>query len=167
MTYIFCLDNNRQFCDDLRKRFSDQAKYSFFSLSSPEDILRESAGIRKRRTSKVVLISINGSNLQLPEVESFTRDLKKADPYTGLIIVHTAERTEEIKKSIVFNIDAYIQKNGNAIPRVHNAVRKLISEHILRLARKRLRTALFATVAFLIFTGIFFLLASLLSPGNY
>jgi hypothetical protein len=166
-TYILCLDNNRQFCDDLGKRFSDPAKYTFFSSSSPVDILRESAGISKRRNSKIVLISINGSNLQLSEVESITRDVKYADPFTGLILVHTAERAEEIKKSIVFNIDVYIQRNGNTIPRIHNSVCKLISEHMLRLARKRLRIALFTTVAFLIFTGVFFLLTCLLSPKSY
>ena len=166
MTYIFCLGSNRHFCEELKKRFSDPENYTFFSSSNAADLLRESKTVSRRSNCKVAIIETNEPGEQQSEIEDFTRDLKRAGQYTGLILIHSPERSGEIKKSIVFNIDAYIQRNGSTIPRLHNAVRKMISEHMLRQAGRRFKIALYTLSAFLILSGIMALLKYLFSPAG-
>jgi len=166
MTYIFYLDNDRHFCEELRKSFSDPEKYRFFSSSSAADILRESNTVSRRTHCKVAIIQINEPGEQSSEMENFTRGLERSGKFTGLILVHPSERSEEIKKSIELSIDAYIQRNGSTIPRVHNAVHRLISDHMLQKAGKSLNIALCTVAAFLILSGIIVVLKYLFSPDS-
>ncbi len=41
-------------------------------------------------------------------------EIKKIDHRTGLILIGPPDKMEEIKKTVKFNIDAYIPKNANS-----------------------------------------------------
>ncbi len=163
-TFIFCLDEHRSFSEDIRKRFSDPAKYKIFSSVSHIEFLRNFNNEKEHRNCKVAILTIYDGKEQHLLIENLTKEIKKTDPATGLILVYPAEKSEAIKKAIVFNIDAYIPKNDNSILRLHNAVKKLISEHNLVIYRKRRNFSVYVLLAFLFLAGIVILLAYLKLP---
>ncbi|MGA1978203.1 MAG: hypothetical protein ABSG89_10165, partial [Bacteroidales bacterium] len=67
-------------------------------------------------------------------------------------------------KIIKFNIDSYIIRNTNMILRLHNAVKKIISEHSIVLYKKRRNFALYVLSGFLFLSLAAFLVACLLFP---
>ena len=66
-------------------------------------------------------------------IDRMTVEIKKIDNKTGLILVGPPDKMEDIKKEVKYNIDAFIPKNANSILRIHNTVKKLISEHVGRI----------------------------------
>lgn len=163
-TYLFCLDEHRTFYDEIKKRFSDETKYKVFPSSTVADFLKIFNEEKEHRFCKIAVLTIYDGKDQDSKVDDLTRDLKKIDPAAGLVIVFPAEKTEEIKKRVKFNIDAYIPKNDNSILRLHNAVKKLISEHNLRIYRRRWNISLYVLLAFLILSGMFLLIAYFRMP---
>jgi hypothetical protein len=74
---------------------------------------------------------------------------------------------EDFKKVVMFNIDAYIPRNANTVLRVHNAVKKLISEHSIAIYRKRRNFSLYVLLAFLVLSAIGILVAFIKLPKYF
>ena len=102
---------------------------------------------KEHRNCKVVILKINESKEQSLLIENLSMEMKKIDPSAGIILVFPPERSEDIKKTIRFNIEAYIPKNDNAVLRLHNAVKKFISEYNLVIYRKRRNFSIYIFLA--------------------
>lgn len=100
-------------------------------------------------------------------IEKLAGEVKKADPKTGLILLVPANKMEELKKVVRSNIDAYVPKNTNAILRIHNTVKKYISEHNITIYRKRRNFSLYVLLAFLILSALLILIAYFRLPGYF
>ena len=74
---------------------------------------------------------------------------------------------EEVRKAAKFNIDAYIPKNTNAMLRIHNEVKKLISEYNINVYRKRRNISLSILLAFAIITVLAVIIAYFRFPGYF
>ena len=74
---------------------------------------------------------------------------------------------EAIKKTVKFNIDAYIPKNANSILRIHNAVKKLISEHSIGIFRKKSNFSIYVLVGFLLLSVILIIVAYFRLPQYF
>jgi len=158
------MDEHRNFIEDIKKRFSDPTKYRIFSSGSNPDFLKIFNNERECHNCKVAILTVNDSKEQSLLIENLTREIKKIDPASGLILVFSPENSEEIKKAIRFNIDAYIPKNDNTVLRLHNAVKKLISEYNLVIYRKRRNFSIYIFLAFLLFSGMLVLIACIRFP---
>ena len=77
-------------------------------------------------------------------------EVKKIDPATGLILLGPPDKMELIRKTVKFNIDAYIPKNSNSILRIHNTVKKLISEHSMGIFRRKMNLSIYVLIGFLL-----------------
>lgn len=152
--YLFCLDEHRNFPEDIKKRFSDNSKYRIIQSSSHMDFLRRFHEEKEHRNCKVAILSIYEAQEQSLLTENLTREIKKTDPGTGVVLVYPADKTEVIKKSIKFNIDAFIPRNDNTVLRLHNAVKKLISEYNLEIYRRRRNLSLYFLLGFLILAAV-------------
>jgi hypothetical protein len=86
-------------------------------------------------------------------------EIKKIDPGTGLILLGPSDKMEVIKKTLKFNIDAYIPKNTNSILRIHNTVKKLISEHSIGIFRKKRNLSFYVLLGFLLISVILVIIA--------
>jgi hypothetical protein len=91
----------------------------------------------------------------------------KPDPNTGIILIVPDERMEEVRKIIRFNIDAYIPRNKNAILRIHNEVKKLISEYNINVYRKRRNISIYILIIFAIISVLAVILAWFKLPGYF
>ncbi|MFN8241700.1 MAG: hypothetical protein U0X39_13240 [Bacteroidales bacterium] len=149
-TYLFCIDDHKNLLDDIRKRFCDGTRYVVESFHTNSDLLSRLSAVDEHNFCKVVIIGNHESGENYAMTVALVSEIKKRDPATGIIVLTTLEKTEEIQKAVRFNIDAFISRNNNTILRIHNTVKKLISEHTLLIYRRRRNVSVYVLLAFTI-----------------
>ncbi len=167
LTYLICFDDHRTFTEDVKKRFSDNLRYEVASFNSGQDFL---AGFRKERDNnacKVAIIGVPDNKEQFDMAGNLAKEIKKTDPGSGIILLVSADKMDDLKKTVRYNIDAYIPRNANTILRIHNTVKKLISEHSMSIFRKKRNVSLYVLLAFLILSAILILISYLKLPQYY
>ena len=157
--HLICYDDHRVITEDLRKRFSDPAKYKVESFHSRPDFTDALRKLAENRSCKVALIVVPETQDQLDAIGKMTDEISKINPDTGIILIVPADKMEEVRKIIKFNIDAYIKKNSNAILRIHNEVKKLVSEHNINIYRKRRNLSFYILIGFVILAALTILIA--------
>jgi hypothetical protein len=167
MTYLICYDDHRTFTEDVRKRFSDSTRYSVESFQSQQEFIDYCRKETENKSCKLAIIGVSEAPEQFIMIEKLAGEVKKADPKTGLILLVPANKMEELKKVVRSNIDAYVPKNTNAILRIHNTVKKYISEHNITIYRKRRNFSLYVLLAFLILSALLILIAYFRLPGYF
>jgi DNA-binding NarL/FixJ family response regulator len=149
-TFIFCYDDYRGFTEDVRKRFADETRYKVLSFPTREEFINNLEEEKEHSFCKIAILGAHETNEQIEMLDQLTIEIKKRDLRTGIIILGPPEKMDEIKQSIKFNVDAYIPKNTNSILRIHNIVKKLISEHNINVFRKRRNFSLYLLLTFCI-----------------
>ena len=158
-TYLFCLDDHRGFSEDIRKRFSDISKYVVSVSHNKEDLLRNLTGLSDNKFCKVAIIGLHDSKENFEMADRLIAEIKKIDNRTGIILLAPPDKIEELKKTARMNVDSYVPKNANTILRVHNTVKKLISEHSLINFRRRRTVSTYILLAFIVLSLILGLVA--------
>jgi len=162
--HLFCLDEHRTFSEDVRKRFADTSKYRVISTSSQHEFLRTLENEKEHKFCKVAVITVYEAKEQGLIIENLAQAVKKTDPAAWLILVYPVEKGEEIKKTIKFNIDAFIPRNDNAIIRLHNTVKRLLGWHNLEIFRKRKNLSLFLLLVISVLVAVLLLVGYLKYP---
>lgn len=166
-THIFCFDDHRGFSDDVKKRFADSSRYVVYSFQTREDFIDQIETEKESKFCKIAILGVHENIEQFEMVDTLTAEVKKIDQHTGLILLVPPEKIEDIKKAIRFNIDAYIPKNSNSILRIHNIVKKLISEHNIYIFKKRRNLSLYLLVSFVLIAIIAILIAYFRMPEYF
>ncbi|MBN2632561.1 MAG: hypothetical protein JXR66_03330 [Bacteroidales bacterium] len=167
MTYIFCYDDHRSFTDEVKKRFSDSERYVVESYHNPDDFLENIKKERDGRSCRVAIIGVPDSFEQYDTIAQMTLEIKKADRSTGIILLVHQDKLHELKKAVVFNIEDYIPRNSNAVLRIHNNVKRLISEKNISIFRKRRNMSLYVLLGFAILIAILLLVARIKLPHYF
>jgi DNA-binding NarL/FixJ family response regulator len=163
-THIYCFDDHRGFTEDVRKRFSDAAKYNVESFQTRVELINKLKDVKKHNVCKVAILGVHDTKDQIEMVEHLTIDIKNTDQRTGLILLGPPDKMDEIRKTVKFNIDAYIPKNTNSVLRIHNSVKNLISEHTISILRKRRNYSVYMLLGFLTLSILLILIAYLRLP---
>jgi DNA-binding NarL/FixJ family response regulator len=158
-THIFCLDDHRSFSEDVKKRFADTSRYSVINFHNADDLIKNMAVEKEHNFCKVAIMGLHDSKENSEVIEHLIIEIKKIDSSTGIIVLAPPEKIDEVKKSIRFNVDSYISRNGNTVLRIHNTVKKLISEHSLLIFRKKRNISLLVLISFLILSVLFAVVA--------
>ncbi len=166
-TYLFCYDDHRGFSEDVRKRFIDDTRYKVSSFPDRDEFITNLEAEKERSSCKIAILGAHDTAEQYELIDRMTLDIKRIDPKTGIIILGPPEKMDEIKKIIKFNIDAYIPKNTNAILRLHNIVKKLISEYNIGIFRKKRNFSFYTLMAFLVLSALLILLAFFRLPQYF
>ena len=167
MTYLICYDDHRSFTEDIRKRFSDTSRYTVSSFHLRDAFIDHCRNEKENISCKVAIIGIPEASENFESIEEMTMEIQKIDPKTGLILLVQPDKLEDLKKVVKFNIDAYIPKNANTILRIHNTVKKLISEHNIAIFRKRRNFSLYFLLAFILISILIILLAYFKLPQYF
>ena len=167
MTYLICYDDHRNFSEDIRKRFTDVSRYQVESFHNAQDFMNNIRKEKLKSSCKVAIIGVPDAKEQFEMIEKLTMDVKRADPSTGLILLIPPDKMEDLKKAVRFNIDAYVPRNGNSVLRIHNAVKKLISEQSIIIFRKRRNFSFYVLIGFLILTALLILVTRLRLPKYF
>jgi DNA-binding NarL/FixJ family response regulator len=136
-TYLFCYDDHRNFAEEVKKRFSDPSRYIVVSFHSMEDFVNSLIKEKDNNFCKVAILGLQDTKENFEIIDHLTVEIKKIDRSTGIILLGPPDKMDEIRKAIRINIDSYIPRNSNLVLRIHNTVKKLISEHSLLIYRKR------------------------------
>jgi hypothetical protein len=166
-THLFCYDDHRGFSEDVRKRFTDGARYKVISFQTREEFINHLYEEKEHNFCKVAILGVHDAKEQIEMVDHLTIEIKSIDQRTGLILLGPPEKMEEIKKNVKYNIDAYIPKNANSILRIHNTVKKLISEHSIGIFKKRRNFSLYILLTFLLLSCMLILIAYLKLPQYF
>jgi len=149
-THLYCYDDHRGFSEDVKKRFTDLTRYTVVSFPTREEFIKHLEAEKESNFCKIAILGLHDTNEQFEMINQLTMEIQRIDPATGLILVGPPDKIETIKKIAKFNIDAYIPKNGNSILRIHNTVKKLISEHSLGIFRKKANISAYILLAFIL-----------------
>ncbi|HQK71346.1 MAG TPA: hypothetical protein PL101_09570 [Bacteroidales bacterium] len=166
-THIFCLDDHRTFAEDLKKRFSDTTRYEVTVSHNEDDLLKLFSGEKSKKVCKIVIIGIHDSKDNYQVTDELISRIRTSNPETGILLVVSPERMEEASKQLRFNVDSFIPRNSNMVLRVHNAVKKHISEHNLKIYRKRRNISLLVFFIFLAFSLVVLFIARFKFPHYF
>jgi DNA-binding NarL/FixJ family response regulator len=166
-THLYCYDDHRGFSEDIRKRFSDRSRYTVESFQTREEFINLLAEEKEGNFCKVAILGLHDTKEQFEMIDQLTVEIKKIDPRTGLILLGPSDKMEVIKKTLKFNIDAYIPKNTNSILRIHNTVKKLISEHSIGIFRKKRNLSFYVLLGFLLISVILIIVAYFRFPQYF
>lgn len=149
-THLFCLDDHKSFSEDVKKRFSDTTRYIVSVCHNREDYIKHITKESEHNFCKVAILGVHDSKENLEMIDHLIIEIKKIDQTTGIIILSPPDKIDEVKKSTRFNVDSYIPRNANTILRIHNTVKKLMSEHSLLIFRKRRNFSFYILIIFLL-----------------
>src|SRR5665647_1400135 len=158
-THLFCYDDHRGFTEDIRKRFTDLSRYTVISFQTRDEFISHLEEEKDHNFCKVAILGLHETKAQIEMIDQLTREIKRIDPRTGLILLGPPDKMEVIKKTVKFNIDAYVPKNANSILRIHNIVKKLISEHSIGILRKRRNVSIYVLAGFILICAITIIIA--------
>jgi DNA-binding NarL/FixJ family response regulator len=167
LTYLLCYDDHRSFTEDIRKRFSDSTRYRVESFHNAQDFMDNIRKEKVKNSCKVAIIGVPDAREQFEMIGELTMAIKKVDQATGLILLIPPDKMEDLKKAVRFNIDAYIPRNDNSVLRIHNAVKKLISEQSIVIFRKRRNISVYVLLGFLVLAGLLVLIARFRLPQYF
>lgn len=154
-TYIFCLDDHRSFSEDVKKRFSDASRYTVSVSHNRDDLLKRLEEEKDKNPCKVVIIGLHDSRENYEMAERLIVEVKKTDVSTGILLLIPPDKIEEAKKTLKINVDSYIPRNSNSVLRIHNTVKKLVSQHNLIIYRKRRTISMYVLLVFILLSAIF------------
>ena len=163
-TNLFCLDDHRSFSEDVKKRFSDDSKYIVTVTHNREEFLRSLENKKENKSCKVAIIGLHESRENFEMADHLISEIKKIDRSTGIILLAPPEKIEDLKKTARFNVDSYIPRNANTLLRIHNTVKKLISEHSLLIFRRKREVSIYVLLAFIILSILFAVIARFRLP---
>jgi len=166
-TYLACYDDFRWFSEDVRGRFDDPSRYNVTSFVSVEDFMAYLEKGKDHMNCKIAILGAHDTVEQFEMIGRLTKEIKKLDRKIGIILICTPDKLEDIKKIIPSDVDAYIPKNTNAIIRLHNAVKKLISEYGIINYRKRRNLSILILGGFFLLLIILFILARFKFPQYF
>jgi len=166
-THLYCYDDHRGFSEDVRKRFTDQSRYTVVSFQTREEFINHLAAEKENNFCKVAILGLHDTKEQFEMIDQLTVEIKKIDPRTGLILLGPPDKMEVIRKTLKFNIDAYIPKNTNSILRIHNTVKKLISEHSIGIFRKKRNISIYILLGFLLLSALLIIAAYFRLPQYF
>lgn len=167
LTYILCYDDHKSFTGEIRQRFSDTARYRVESHHNVGEFMESFRKEREKNSCKVAIIGVPDAKEQFEITDHMTMEIKKIDPFAGLILLVHPDKLDDLKKAVRFNIDAYIPKNSNSVLRIHNAVKKLISEQNIVIFRRKRNFSFYVLFGFFILTVMLILIAWLKLPQYF
>lgn len=163
-TNLYCFDDHKTFTEDIRKKFDDKARYVINSFSTRDDFISKLKNERESNACKIAIIGLHDSKEHYEMVEHLSVEIKNYDTSTGIIVLCQQGKVESATKILKFNIDAFIPQNANSILRIHNAVKKLFSEHNIRIYRKRRNRSLAVLTVFVILSVLLWIMAYVRFP---
>jgi DNA-binding NarL/FixJ family response regulator len=149
-THLLCYDDHRGFSEEVKRHFADSEWCTVSTFHTRQDFIGYLEKVEKNKFCKIALLGMLENKEQFNMIDKLTMEIKRIDPQTGIILLGSPGRMEEIKKAVKFNIDAYIPKNANSILRIHNTAKKLKKEHSIAILRRQRNLSLYIFLSFLL-----------------
>jgi hypothetical protein len=171
-THILCFDDHKTMIttgilDDVRKRFSDISRYRVISFTDTNSFLKHMREERDHGYCRVALLGVHDSPEHYEKIDTLTMEIRNIDPDIGIILLVPCEKTDQIRKIMRVDLDGFIPGNDNAILRIHNSVKRIISEHTLDIYRRRRNISVYVLLGFLILSIVLLLISRFRLPAYF
>jgi len=166
-THIICLDDHKTFSEDVRNRFSDTAKYIVQVTHNREDLMKAIINGNGPDVFSIIIMGLADSKENIEYSASIISEIKRYNPETAILLITPQDKTEDIRNNLKAYVDSYIARNANTILRIHNTVKKLVSEHNLHFYTRRRKLSAIILISFLAASLLFLLAARFLVPGYF
>ena len=157
-TTLICYDDFKWFSESVSSRFADSTRYHVISFTIVEEFMLYLEA-NKEKSCKAAILGVHDTEEQMKMIGGLVNEIKSTYPGIGVILISSNEQKDNVKKMIPKNIDAYIPKNSNIKLRLHNAVKKLISEYAINAFRKQRKLSFSILAGYIITLVILFLIA--------
>lgn len=156
-TFLYFLDDRRSFPEDIKKKFNDPQRYHIHFTHNADELVIKAVKEKDRGVCKIAIISLSDQYDQEETGRLLTRIRKSG--FTGIILVCHQDNIDKVNVSFSSKADITIPLNSNLVLRIHNAVKKIYSEHNIRFRRKRRNRSLITLVLFILVSIILLIAA--------
>ncbi|MBM3420646.1 MAG: hypothetical protein FJY11_05870 [Bacteroidetes bacterium] len=166
-TYIFCHDEKRNFSVEVRRRFNDAGRYEVIVSTGRHELLNMVKERRAGRLLKVALLPMAGTPDQNDNIRLLAEELRTISPDIQIILLVGGESPEELVIKSGIRPYSWVPLSNNSVLRIHNSVKKLISEETLTRKSRRLKIAFRFMLAFAAASFMLVLYARLRFPQYF
>lgn len=138
-TYLFCLDEKKNYSVEVNRRFDDGTRYEVLVSQSRHEFLNIVKQHRSGSSTKVALLPFADTHDQNDPVKTIAADIRAVSPDIIIILLVSGESPDELVLKSGINPYAWVPATNNSVLRIHNVVKKLISEKTLTLKTTRIR----------------------------
>ncbi len=138
-TYLFCLDEKRSYSVEVKRRFNDSTRYEVITSQSRHEFLNLVKQYRAGRSTRIALLPFADTHDQNDPVKTIAAEIREVNPDIIIILLVSGESPDELVAKSGINPFAWVPATNNSVLRIHNAVKKLISEKNLTMKTRRIR----------------------------
>jgi len=158
LTQVYLIDDQKAYFNEITEKFENPLKYKVNTFTSVLSFIRylESNPVLKTNL-QIVFLSFNKDNNQTddkPEAIDVLQKIKKIIPFSEVFILSFKVSEELESKLITFGASGLIQKNENAVLRMTNKIKGMISENNLKQKRKVSRISIKLLIYFVLLVVI-------------
>ncbi|MGI5913172.1 MAG: hypothetical protein ACOX5K_00395 [Bacteroidales bacterium] len=149
ITHIICYDDHRNYTENVRKRFADSSKYLVTSFHNKDQFIGHCEKLANIDLCIVAIIGFTESVEKIDMLNEFIGRVKETLPGRGIILLVQPINLQEIKGALNQKVDALIPINNNMVLRIHNVVKRFISEFNIIIFKRRRNRAFIAVALFI------------------
>jgi hypothetical protein len=150
ITHIICYDDHRNYTEDIKKRFSDETRYLVTSFHNKDQFIEHCEKLANIKLCIVAIIGFTETVEKIDMLNDFIGKVKETLPNGGTILLVQSINLQEIKEALNQKIDALIPINNNMVLRIHNAVKRFISEFNIVIFKRRRNRSFIAVALFIV-----------------
>lgn len=165
-TYLFCLDDKRSYSVEVKRRFNDTSRYMVFVSQSRNELLKLVKEYILRKGYKIAILPYyNIPDLSEP-IQVLASEIQRISQGLSIVLLVHGESPEETVQKSGISAYSWVPASDNSILRIHNSVKKLISEKSLEV-RTRRRNFSFRLMIVIVLISIIGIVAAYLRLPQY
>lgn len=166
-TYLFCLDEKKSYFSEVNRRFNDADRYEVLTSHGRHEFLNMIRQYRQNRGFKVAILPFANTSDQYQPVKTIAAGIKTLIPDVVIILLVSGDAPEELVAKSGIEPYSWVPATNNSVLRIHNSVKKYISEENLSHKIKRKRKAFRVFVASVVLALLFLLFSMLRYPSFF
>ncbi len=171
LTQVYLIDDQKIYFKEISKEFENPLKYKINTFTSVLSFISHLKSNPVLKTNfQIVFLSFNPGHNQTgdkPEVIEALQNIKKIIPFSEVFIL-SFKVSEELESTLITSgASGLIQKNENAVLRMTNKIKGLISEKNLEQKRKVSRISIKLLIYFILLVVIITAIVYFIYPDYF
>lgn len=171
LTQVYLIDDQKIYFKEISKEFENPLKYKVNTFTSVLSFIRHLESNPVLKTNfQIVFLSFNTDHNQTgdkPKVIDVLQKIKKIIPFSEVFILSFKVSEELESKLITSGASGLIQKNENAVLRMTNKIKGLVSEKNLIQKRKVSRISIKLLIYFVLLVVIITAIVYFIYPDYF
>lgn len=144
-THIICYDDFRWFSEDIKNNFG-LAEYTVATFMNVDEFMQELEKDKDPDFCRIVVLGAHDTTENFVMIGRLASEIKALNNSTGVVIIGTADKIEEIKKVIPAEGCFCMPKNSNMALRLLNIVKKHEGEYESVIYKRKRNNAVYSLI---------------------